>query len=87
MSVFYCTAHQRVEDSDYVGYYVLDGNEVCDEGAGEYPPLYEIVLLEDRTEVIDTRTGNVVNTWEPKNTDHAIEFAERLNELIYEGRG
>lgn len=37
MSVFYCMAHHKLEDSDFVGYYVIVGDEgeekeVCDEG-------------------------------------------------------
>jgi hypothetical protein len=33
MSMFYCEEHDRVEDSDYVGYNInAQGDEVCDEG-------------------------------------------------------
>ncbi len=35
MSVFYCEHHARVEDSDFVGFYIVNGMEVCDEGAAE----------------------------------------------------
>jgi hypothetical protein len=32
MSMFYCTAHDVMEDSDFVGYRVTEaGEEVCDE--------------------------------------------------------
>lgn len=32
MSVFFCTAHQRTEDSDWVGFNVNEhGDEFCDE--------------------------------------------------------
>lgn len=32
MSVFFCTAHQRIEDSDWVGYSVNEhGDEFCHE--------------------------------------------------------
>jgi hypothetical protein len=32
MSMFYCEEHDRVEDSDYVGYNISAQGEVCDEG-------------------------------------------------------
>lgn len=37
MSIFYCAAHHKLEDSDYVGYYLAKDEkdrevEVCDEG-------------------------------------------------------
>ena len=35
MSVFYCEHHGRVEDSDYVGFYIVNDMEVCDEAAAE----------------------------------------------------
>ena len=36
MSIFYCEYHNMVEDSDYVGFNVIDDDvEVCDEGLWE----------------------------------------------------
>ena len=36
MSVFYCIAHDRIEDSDFVGYYVTNsGEEMCEASADE----------------------------------------------------
>ena len=34
MSMFYCTSHDVMEDSDFVGYHVtMEGDEVCDDAA------------------------------------------------------
>lgn len=36
MSMFYCTSHGRLEDSDFVGYEVTNaGEEFCEEGYAE----------------------------------------------------
>jgi hypothetical protein len=36
MSIFYCTSHGRLEDSDFVGYEVTNaGEEFCEEGYAE----------------------------------------------------
>jgi hypothetical protein len=36
MSMFYCTAHDTMEDSDFVGYHVTrEGEEMCDDAADE----------------------------------------------------
>lgn len=35
MSIFYCQVHHQLEDSDFVGYYVVKDKEVCDEGKAE----------------------------------------------------
>lgn len=38
MSVFYCNAHNRWEDSDYVGYYRMDsGDELCEDAYADLP--------------------------------------------------
>lgn len=33
--MFYCELHGQVEDSDFVGYRIIDGQEYCDEGGDE----------------------------------------------------
>ena len=39
MSIFFCKVHNKLEDSDYVGYHVIgdlkEVIEVCDEGKAE----------------------------------------------------
>lgn len=36
MSTFYCIAHDRIEDSDFVGYYITNsGEEMCEASADE----------------------------------------------------
>jgi hypothetical protein len=44
MSMFYCTSHDRMEDSDFVGYQVTEaGEEVCDEAGDEEDPSNETI--------------------------------------------
>ena len=48
MSMFYCEKHDRMEDSDFEGFYIVDGLEVCDEGRAEMEYEAELVADEDR---------------------------------------
>ncbi|MEK9748242.1 MAG: hypothetical protein VW443_04750 [Pseudomonadales bacterium] len=55
MSMFYCEYHDRLEDSDVVGYGVIRGREVCDDAIydiesedEEYDPKTVLFSDEDR---------------------------------------
>lgn len=51
MSVFYCKAHHRLEDSDYVGYYVTNsGEELCEDA-------YADMMDEEEAEATDDGRG------------------------------
>ncbi len=89
MSVFYCEHLARVEDSDFVGFYIVNGMEVCDEAAAELEDEevqpYEVVEYTDRVVVVNTENGATVNTWDLTNKANAYKFAELVNAYIAKG--